>query len=225
MENLDEVKKDAVIISSVLVTDSNALFINGNNDLRIAADYQQQAKSEIRVIEAAFKPHKDNAFKAHKDLVAAEKEQLAPFKSVINILKPKIIAYQNQQEAIAEKARQAAVAKQRQAEAEAKQAAENEKEAQVAKLMEAGDIDKAEAVMDAPTPQPVDTYVPEVKQEKVAGAGTRKTWKARVLDAAKVPDMFKIVDQKALDAYARSTAGKQNMAGVEFYQETQLTGK
>jgi hypothetical protein len=225
MENLEEVKKEAAVHSETITTEANVLVITDKQGLEYAALLNKQAKDEIKVITDAFKPHKDNAFKAHKDLVAAENQQLAPFKSITNILKPKILKYTNEQEAIAEKARQAKIAKQRQAEAEAKELAEKEKAAQVDALLDAGDLEAAEAVSEAPTPEPVAAFVPEEKPVKVAGAGTRKIWKARVLDAAKVPNMFKIVDQKALDAYAKSTKGNQKMEGVEFYQETQLTGK
>lgn len=225
MENLEEVRKSAEVHSEVITTEANVLVIKDQQGLEYAALLNKQAKDEIKVITDAFKPHKDNAFKAHKDLCKAEAEQLAPFKSITNILKPKILKYTNEQEAITEKARQEKIAKQRQAEAEAKAEAEKAKEAQVDALIEAGDLEKAEAVMEAPTPEPVAAFVPEEKPEKVAGAGTRKIWKARVLDSTKVPDMFKIVDQKALDAYAKSTKGTQKMEGVEFYQETQLTGK
>jgi hypothetical protein len=225
MENLEEIKKEAAVHSEVITTEANVLVIQDQQGLEYAALLNKQAKDEMKVITDAFKPHKDNAFKAHKDLVAAENAQLAPFKSITNILKPKILRYQAEQEEIARKEREAKIAKQRLAESQAKEAAEKEKAVQVNALLEAGDLEKAEAVSEAPTPEPVVAFVPEAKPVKVAGAGTRKVWKARVLDPRAVPDMFKIVDQKALDAYAKSTQGNQKMDGVEFYQETQLTGK
>lgn len=225
MQNLEEVKEQAGELSTFLIGKSNELAIFDHEDLERASAINIQAKTEIKIIEAAFKPHKDNAYKAHKDLCKAEAEQLAPFKQIGAILKPKILEYRIAEGKREAKEKEEREAKQRQAEAESKEQAEKEKARQVEGLMDAGDFDKAEMVMEAPTPEPVAAYVPEPEKVKVAGAGTRQVWKARVLDQFKVPEAFKVVDQKALDSYAKSTQGRQKMEGVEFYQETQLTGK
>ena len=225
MENLEEVKRDAGVLSVAMVQDANEMKVETIVSLGFAADLMTQAKSEIKVIEAAFKPHKDNAFKAHKDLCKAEAEQLAPFKSITNILKPKIIAYQNAVEERERKEREAAQAQQRIDEAKAKAEAEKAKEAQAEALMDAGDFEKAEAVMEAPTPQPMAAVVPEKPKEKVAGAGTKKVRKGRVIDFSKVSDDFKQEDQKAINKYASAMGEKAKADGIEFYWETQLTGK
>jgi len=225
MENLDSVKEEAEIQCLEITAQSKQIVITNQKGLEYAAILNKKAKDEIKIIENAFKPHKDNAYKAHKDLCKAEAEQLAPFRQVAAILKPKILKYTVAQEEIARKELEAKIAKQRQAEAEMKAKIAKEREEVVGALLEAGDYEKAAAVMESPTPEPMAAYIPEEKPEKVAGTGTRKVWKARVLDASKVPDMFKIVDQQAIDAFARSTKGNRVVEGLEFYQEVQLSGK
>lgn len=225
MENLEEVKRNAMEMSSLMVQGANELKIETQAHLGLAADLNTRAKNEIKVIEAAFKLHKDNAFKAHKDLCKAEAEQLAPFKTITSILKPKIIQYQNDVEERERKEHEARVAKQRQDEAEAKKEAEERKAQEVENLMDAGDFEKAEAVMESPTQEPMAAVVPEPEKVKVAGAGTRKVRKGRVINFAKMDDDFKQIDQKAINKYAAAMGENAKATGIEFYWDTQLTGK
>ena len=57
---------------------------------------------------------------------------------------------------------------------------------------------------------------------KVAGINTKKIWKARVVDANLVPREFLIVNQAALDAFARGLKEGARVPGVEFYCETTM---
>ncbi|MEN6587241.1 MAG: hypothetical protein ABFE02_14470 [Sulfuricella sp.] len=59
--------------------------------------------------------------------------------------------------------------------------------------------------------------------EKPQGSSVRKIWKARVIDAALVPDEYKIVNQKALDAYASAMKSEAKIPGVEFYAEESVS--
>ena len=53
---------------------------------------------------------------------------------------------------------------------------------------------------------------------KTSGVSVRFEWRARVIDPAKVPRMFLIVDEKALHTFAKATKGKNQVDGVEFYE-------
>jgi hypothetical protein len=59
--------------------------------------------------------------------------------------------------------------------------------------------------------------------QKAEGESTRKIWKARVIDFAKLPDMYKLPNEKALNAMAVSIKGPSNIPGVEFYFESVLS--
>jgi septal ring factor EnvC (AmiA/AmiB activator) len=54
---------------------------------------------------------------------------------------------------------------------------------------------------------------------KTAGESVRVVWKARVIDALLVPRAYLMVNEKALDSYAKNTQGENPMPGVEFYTE------
>lgn len=57
---------------------------------------------------------------------------------------------------------------------------------------------------------------------KLRGAATTKIWKCRVVDPSKVPDQFKTINEKALDAYAKAMKQDAKVEGCEFYFEDSL---
>ena len=70
----------------------------------------------------------------------------------------------------------------------------------------------------------VSAPVIEVAREvpKVAGQSVRKTWKARVTDIQQVPREWMVVNESALNAFAKSTKGAVKVPGVEFFEESTL---
>lgn len=60
---------------------------------------------------------------------------------------------------------------------------------------------------------------------KVASVSTRKTWKFRVVDAAKVPREYMLVDEVKLGKLARALQDGARVEGIEFYAEESLASK
>ena len=150
-------------------------------------------------VEDFFKPMKQKAQDAHKQICQQEKEQLSPILTAIDGLKQKTIAYYaaEQQRIAAEQERQ-------------RKAAE-ELAALAAKAETQGDTETAtEAVGLAAVEETKVTYSPSAK-----GTSMREVWRAEVIDADKVPRCFLIVDQAALDALAKSQKDKMNVPGVK----------
>ena len=150
-------------------------------------------------VEDFFKPMKQKAQDAHKQICQQEKEQLSPILSAIDGLKQKTIAYYTaeQQRIAAEQERQ-----RREAEEMAALAAEAEA---------TGDTETAtEAVALAAMEEARGTCSPAAK-----GTSMREVWRAEVIDMDKVPRCFLIVDQAALDALAKSQKDKMNIPGVK----------
>lgn len=111
----------------------------------------------------------------------------------------------------------AAAAKNEEARAAAEAEAEKARKAAAAAAAKAAAREEAaEAVAPASVIE-VASVAPKVK-----GQSVRKTWKARVIEAAKVPREWMVVNQTALDAFARSTKGAVPVAGVEMYEEETL---
>lgn len=60
---------------------------------------------------------------------------------------------------------------------------------------------------------------------RATGIATRKVWKARVLDATKVPREFLVVDEKKLDGYAKAMKEQARVEGVQFYTEESMSAR
>lgn len=143
-------------------------------------------------------------------------------------LKGSITAFDQEQRrlaaaAAAEARRQEEAERQRQAQ---EQAAAEALLAQAEQAAAAGDTAGAEALeAQAMAAQevaaPIATPAP-VAIEKPRGAAMRQIWKARVVDSALVPDQFKVINEKALDAYAKAMKQDAKVPGVEFYAEDSL---
>jgi len=150
-------------------------------------------------VEDFFKPMKQKAQDAHKQICQQEKEQLNPILSAIDDLKQKTIAYYTaEQQRIA-------------AEQERQRKAAEEMAALAAEAETSGDTETAtEAVALAAMEETKVTYSPSAK-----GTSMREVWRAEVIDIDKVPRCFLIVDQAALDALAKSQKDKMSVPGVK----------
>lgn len=86
-----------------------------------------------------------------------------------------------------------------------------------------GDVAAAEALEEravAVQSQAVYVSTPvSVAPEKPKGASVRTKWKCRVVNPAIVPDQFKTVNEKALDAYAAAMEEAAVVPGCEFFCE------
>jgi hypothetical protein len=71
------------------------------------------------------------------------------------------------------------------------------------------------------TPVMAPASVAKTVRVEAGSVGTRKTRKARVVDFAKLPDMYKITNQRLLDTAAKTS--DQPIPGVEFYFDESLT--
>lgn len=187
-----------------------------DNDTYAAAGGLFKAHKEMeKEIKTFFEPHKKDAHKAWKNLCNAETAELAKLKPGMNHLNREMTKWKQEQDRkrreeearLREKAR-------KQAEEEQLRAAE-EAEAR-------GDKDEAEAIINEEPfiPPPV------VKDDtpKVQGVAFRTTWKFRVINLAKVPDEYKMADEKKIGAVVRALKEKTNIPGIEIYSEQSAGG-
>jgi hypothetical protein len=176
-----------------------------------------------------FKPMKDAAHRAHKEVCNRENETLKPLEDAALALGQRIASFEHQaREAARIEQDRLRVEQQRIAEEEARQEAERLAIEDAIELEAAGDIAAAEAVLANPTPV-VPRYVapPVVPTNitRVAGAAARTTWKARVVNPNLVPREYLIVDESALNKIAGVMKERAKVPGVEFYPETAVHGR
>ena len=164
-----------------------------------------------------FKESRESAHKTWKAICANEGTFTDRLDAVEKEGKKAVLTYDNEQEEIRRK---------EQARKQAIEDAKTRKEQErlVKKADKIKTPERSEALLEEAA-----SLVPPVVQvaepEKNKGESTRKIWKARVIDPDKVPRIFTVPDEKALNKYAIATKGAVPVEGVEFYQESSLAIK
>ncbi len=192
--------------------------------IRSASDYQnaveilKRVKGSRQQVVEFFADMKDRAYRSWKGIVATEKQFTDRLDTVEKQAKTACLVYQRAEE-------EKRLAEQRRLQAEADERARREQEKlmrQAEKAAEKGREEKAEALRE----QAASVIAPVVEVStaapKVEGTSVRKTWKARVTEIGQVPREFLVVNQQALDAFAKATKGSVKLPGVEFFEEQSL---
>lgn len=172
-----------------------------------------------RDIETYWSPLKEQAHKAHKSIVAKEKEMLEPIDKAVNALNEKLDQYYK-----AERAKEQE--RQRIAQEKVRKQLEDQQLAEAAAAEEAGDIEAAEDILNEPTPEVMVKTGSD--RARVEGLSTRTIKSAEVFDkkglilfVAKNIDTFTHLlepSMKALNAHARS--GGPAIPGVKIVEKT-----
>ena len=198
-----------------VVKQAVAMQVNTPNEYQAASDYLKAVKGAQAKVTAFFAPMKKKAHEAWKSITQTEAETLKPLTQAESLLKGTITTY-----LIAEEKKRAE--EQRKLQAAADEAARVERarlEREAARLktpeLREQRLEAAAAVI-APVVA-VATATPSI-----AGQSVRKTWVAVVTDSAKVPREWLIINDSALQAFARSTKGAATVAGVRFEEKTTL---
>lgn len=197
---------------------AESMVIENDDDYQDAADFGRELKRKSAEVTAFFKPMKDAANKAHKEVCQREKAMLAPLKNAENILKNEMGRYTMEQQHLrAEMERQM------------RQAAQLEAERKLAEAIaaeEKGDIAKSEAaLLDAQIMDSTSRSAAlRVEAPKAEGASVSKDWEIVTIDEAKVPVEIagvpiRPVDQAAVMRLIRSSKGTVRIPGIA-YQET-----
>ena len=75
-----------------------SIIIETEDDYGEAAEYGKRVKAQIKAVKDYWKPLKENAAKAHKEICAREKEMLAPLQEAESTLKGAMSSYLMEQE-------------------------------------------------------------------------------------------------------------------------------
>lgn len=203
-------------------TQANATLANAQSfTVANAEDYQAAAEelsaikgkwNEIEKSRKALKKPIDDAARAVQSFFKPPLDYLTRAESV---LKRAMIAWKNEQDRIAREEKQKAEAKAR------KERDRLEKQAREAE--EKGRAERAEVLRD----RAVSTVAaaPVTEAPKVSGISTRTVWKFRVVDAAKVPDKYKLVDEKKIGGVVRALKGDTDIEGIEVWEESSMAAR
>jgi hypothetical protein len=189
-----------------------------NDDYEQGAKFLKRVKGTEKEVKSYWKPAKDAAAKAHKEICQKEKAMLSICESAEKILKGKMLSYSQKVEA-----------DRRAAEEAARKAAQEESDrllAEAAKAEKSGD--SASATVNMAMAEQMENVKPavQVAAPKVAGVSKKKVWKCCITDSSKVPVAvcgvcIRPIDTKAVMQLHRLNPNVE-IAGCEFFQTEQL---
>jgi hypothetical protein len=189
-----------------------------NDDYEQGAEFLKRVKGTEKEVKSYWKPAKDAAAKAHKEICQKEKAMLSICESAEKILKGKMLSYSQKVEA-----------DRRAAEEAARKAAQEESDrllAEAAKAEKSGD--SASATVNMAMAEQMENVKPavQVAAPKVAGVSKKKVWKCCITDSSKVPVAvcgvcIRPIDTKAVMQLHRLNPNVE-IAGCEFFQTEQL---
>lgn len=139
----------------------------------------KKVKTLIRDIEAAFKEPKQKAHEAHRAITKLEGDLLGLPKEALRLIDGKLSAYEIERD---RRIRE----EQLRLQAEERARADEAKLNQAVALVDAGEPEAADSLLDAPT---VATVV-ELEIPKVQGVSTRPNWVPEMVDESKIKRAF-----------------------------------
>ena len=189
-----------------------------NDDYEQGAEFLKRVKGTEKEVKSYWKPAKDAAAKAHKEICQKEKAMLSICESAEKILKGKMLSYSQKVEA-----------DRRAAEEAARKTAQEESDrllAEAAKAEKSGD--SASATVNMAMAEQMESVKPTVQiaAPKVTGVSKKKVWKVRVDDEKAVPSYangicIRPVDERAIMQLHRLNPNVE-IPGVTFFQTEQL---
>jgi hypothetical protein len=161
-------------------------------------------------IDATFDPIIKKAHEAHKEAVAQKKKVDAPLVEAEGIIKPRIAAWNAEQERLRreEEARLREIARKEEEERQLLAAIDAE---------QSGDMEESAAIMAEPVyvaPVVIPKTVP-----KVAGIAMKQVWKFRIVNASIVPREYMTIDEQKIGAVVRALKDQTRIPGIEAYPE------
>lgn len=184
------------------------IVIASNEDYVRAGELLLRIKEIRKKIENTFKPIKQKMDAAKKEVLDQERAADAPLVEAEGIIKPRIAAWNAEQERIRK-------AEEDRLREEARKQEEERRLEDAILAEQSGNKEEAAAIMDTPVQAPV-VVVPK-SVPKVAGVAMTKQWKFRITDANKIPRQYLTVDEQKIGAIVRALKDQANIPGVEVF--------
>ena len=170
----------------------------------------------IKEVEAYFKPMKQAADAAKRQILDKEKAVVGPLHEAKRLTHAALLEWSKAEE-------RSRLELQRRLQAEADEKARREREALEKKAAAAKRHETKQRYAEEALSKSAPVVSVSAETPKIPGVAPRKVWRARVVDATKVPREFLMVDESKLNKFAVAMGGQAKVDGVEFYQEESLT--
>ena len=192
-------------------------------DCELASKLYDENAKHAKLVEAEFKEITQKAFKLHRGITGAATDVLVTLPADYKRLMTNIRLWRNREEERARKEAERLAEEARKAEEEKRLAEALRLEEEAAKLAlanpQAAEEKKAEAeavINENPAfvpPPVVPSAIPK------GGPKRQKYMKFQVTDFAKLPDKYKIANDKMIQGVANAMKLKADIPGVEFWEE------
>lgn len=208
--------------TSLLEIQAEGTLITNDEEYQSAAEFGRAIKAKANEITAFFKPMKDAAHKAHKEVCEREKKMLEPLAKAEKLVKQAMGAYVTEQE---RKRKEAEEAARRAAAAEAER-----KLADAISLEEQGREDEAAAAIEEA--EVIDTVGSSLTisaaPPKVKGVTAKRDYEIVGVDGAKVPINFAGIELRPVDTAAvmrliRASKGSIQIPGITYRETTNMS--
>ena len=202
---------------------ADALKVTNDEEYQDAAEFLKTLKDQAGKVKDFFKPLKDAAHKAHKEVCDREKLMLDPLTKAESVIKKAVGEYLAEQER-----------KRKAAEERARQAAKAEADrllAEAAALENEGKTEEATAAMEeAEIIDGATVAVPSAPTAKVKGVSSSKDWEIVGINDAKVPvaiagTVIRPVDNKAIMRLIRASKGTIQIPGVTYKEVMKISAR
>ncbi len=195
---------------------AKAIIIKSNEDFQKAGEILTIIKELRKEINESYDPIIKKAHATHLEAVEQKRKVEAPLVEAEGIIKPRLAAWNAEQEKIrrAEEERLQEIARKEEQERRLKEAVAAE---------QAGHKEEAQAIIDTPIQAPP-VVVPK-SVPKVAGVSFTKQWKFRIKNPALVPREYMTVDEVKIGKVVRALKDQTSIPGVEVYSEDGVSGR
>jgi len=203
-----------------IVERAKALQITNNEQRETACELGRNIAALDKEAELFFKPMKEKAWEAHKEICTKEKTVRDPLQEAKRYLSREIGTFDQrmEEERVAKEARLQDEVRQ-QAVADAAKESQEQAIADAIELEAAGDHEGAQAVLNNPAPIPV--HVPAVVLQsstpKAKGVSSVQTWDFEITDANLIPREYLIPDLTAIGGVVRALKDKASIPGVKVF--------
>jgi hypothetical protein len=168
-------------------------------------------------VEHIFKPMKDAAFKAHREITGAERKLIEPIKTARKIVSDKLVTY--------EEAAKAAAIQAAHEEQERLRKQEEDEALALAESIAADAPDEAEAILEAVAEAPAPVVIPKPELTKTEGVSSSVTYKCEITSPIlllrhivanpALTHLVKAFDQQKLNSMANASREAFDVAGCK----------
>jgi len=179
--------------------------ITNDADLKQAAEFREAAKSTLKAVTKTFAPEREFYYDTWKAVKETENQFAHPLEEAISIASKKMSDYVTARE---ERARAAAILATNTLRSKIQDAVIN-------RAIETGDDSELDVDLAPVVVKPQESI-------KIEGTSFILDWDIELVDFAKVPDKFKMVDMSSAKKYVKATKGKEEIPGFRIIEKRQI---